>query len=337
MDSPMVILKAVVDMWYRGIPADQGTLNSLPPDAQEILQFLINDMKSVQDFSVAMAAGTMNRELKARGVMANELKHLHDDLRHLAWQAKKVSQGDLKQEITFMGEFSDSFNRLVGNMAEHREKQARELSESRMATIFAMAKLSEARDEDTGHHLERTRSFCGILAEGLGHDNRFEHVINQEFINDLHSASPLHDIGKVAIPDSILLKKGPLDDSEQHIMREHPKLGADTLLAVRHTYPNNRFIDMGIQIARSHHERWDGRGYPDGLSGLAIPLAARIMAIADVYDALRAQRCYKLPFSHEDSTAIIQKGSGTQFDPGIVEVFLEHTESFNQVWTDLRD
>ncbi len=336
-ESAILILKAIVDVWYRACPPSTTLLENLEPDLRDSLSFLLEDMQEVLEFTSQMAKGKMNTDLKARGRMAQELKGLHTDLRHLAWQARKVAEGDLGQSISFMGEFSDAFNRIVGDLAEYRATQTKELAEARMATIFAMAKLSEARDEDTGLHLERTRTFCEILAKGLSHDMRFRKIIDESFIESLRNASPLHDIGKVAIPDRILLKHGPLDDEEILVMKEHPRLGAETLMAVRSSYPHNTFIDMGIAIARSHHERWDGKGYPDGLGGLDIPLPARIMAVSDVYDALRARRCYKNPLSHDESIKIIEKSSGQQFDPGIVEVFNKYSHEFESVWMELQD
>lgn len=335
--SAGLVLKAVVDLWYRGCPPSETLLAGLEPELRDNLVFMLEDMKEVQDFTGLMAKGKMGSELKSRGRMAQELRGLHADLRHLAWQARKVAEGDLGQSITFMGEFSDAFNRIIGDLAEYRATQTKELAEARMATIFAMAKLSESRDEDTGLHLERTRIFCEILAKGLSHDMRFRKIIDEPFIEALRNASPLHDIGKVAIPDRILLKHGPLNEEESQVMKEHPRLGAETLMAVRSSYPHNSFIDMGIAIARSHHERWDGTGYPDGIGGMDIPLPARIMAISDVYDALRARRCYKEPLSHEESTEIIRNAAGQQFDPGIVEVFIKYSHEFATVWQELQD
>lgn len=335
--APEAMLKAFVDMWYRGCPPNEQTLVCIPVELRDNLRYLLEDMGEVLQFTEALSRGSLGRDLRSRGRMAGELRDLHADLRHLAWQARKIAEGNLEQDITFMGEFSEAFNRIVGELAVSQERQTKELAEARMATIFAMAKLSEFRDEDTGHHLERTRSFCEILARGLSEDLRFRRVINQEFIEALRNASPLHDIGKVAIPDAILLKQGPLNEEEQAIMRRHPELGAQTLMAVRGNYPNNSFIDMGIAIARSHHERWDGNGYPDRLSGLDIPLPARIMAVSDVYDALRAKRCYKAPMSHGESVSIIAGGSEIQFDPGIVDVFRDRAAEFDSVWLEMQD
>ncbi|NPV00811.1 MAG: response regulator [Brevinematales bacterium] len=211
------------------------------------------------------------------------------------------------------------------------QRQVKEISDSQMATIFAIAKLAESRDEDTGTHLERVQKYCRILALKLREKEPYQAEIDNSFIRDIFQASPLHDIGKVAIPDAILLKQGKLTPEEFEVMKTHTSLGSDTLKAVNVNYPNNSFINMGIKISRSHHERWDGMGYPDGLSAGNIPLCARIMAIADVYDALRSKRCYKPPFPHDKSRDIIMEGKGAQFDPIVVETFEETQNEFREI------
>jgi putative two-component system response regulator len=206
-------------------------------------------------------------------------------------------------------------------------EQVEEILDSHMATIFAMARLAESRDDETGTHLERVRAFCRLLGEGMAHNNGLE----GQYVRHLVHAGPLHDIGKVGISDAILLKPGRLTPDEFEIMKTHTVLGAQTLEAVRAEYSSNAFVSMGIDIARSHHERWDGGGYPDGLAGEAIPLCGRIMAVADVYDALRSKRVYKPPMPHEESCRIILEGSGTQFDPSVIRVFAERADEFEAV------
>ena len=198
--------------------------------------------------------------------------------------------------------------------------QVKEISDSQVAMIFALAKLSESRDDDTGRHIDRVRAVCKVLAMNLRASG--EHaVIDETYVENIFWASPLHDVGKVGIPDAILLKPGKLTADEFDTMMTHTIIGAETLDAVTKQYRNNSFLNMGAKIARSHHERWDGSGYPDGLHGEAIPLSARIVTVADVYDALRSKRPYKAAFSHEKSRDIILEGSGSQFAPSMVHAF----------------
>ncbi len=216
------------------------------------------------------------------------------------------------------------------DLEERIQKQVREISEAQISTIIALAKLAEERDGDTGKHIERVRLHCRSLARALQKSSPYAREIDEAFVENIYHASALHDIGKVGIKDSILQKPGVLSPEEYGEIKRHPLIGARTLQTVQEAYPNNTFIGMGIEITRSHHERWDGQGYPDGLVGEAIPLSARIMAVADVYDALRMERCYKPAFPHDRAVAIIQEGRGTQFDPVVVDAFLELGETFRQ-------
>ena len=209
--------------------------------------------------------------------------------------------------------------------------QVKEIADSQMSTIFALSKLAESRDSDTGEHLARVQRFCRLLAERLSQASPYKTHINAEFIHDLSSASPLHDIGKVAIEDSVLLKPGRLTPEEFETMKTHTTIGAQTLEDVRSLYPGNSFINMGILIARGHHEKWDGSGYPQGQAGEDIPLPARIMAVADVYDALRSKRCYKTSLTRAQSREIILSGSGRHFDPVLVEAFVQEEEQIEAI------
>lgn len=216
-------------------------------------------------------------------------------------------------------------------------RQVAEITHSQQATIFALAKLSHTRDDDTGLHLERVRSFCKLIAQAMAELPAFHDTVTPAFIDAIYHASPLHDVGKVGIEDRILLKPGRLTEDEFTIMKTHATIGATTLASVHSLYPNNGFIEMGIEIARHHHEKWNGKGYPDGLAGQAIPLSARIMALADVYDALRSARPYKKPFSHSKAKEIITAESGTLLDPAIVAVFVAQHQAFATVFTELDD
>lgn len=204
--------------------------------------------------------------------------------------------------------------------------------EGRDLTIFALAKLAESRDPETGSHLERIREYCRILAEELSHSREFGDTIDGEFIELLYLTTPLHDIGKVGIPDNVLLKPGKLSAEEFEVMKQHTLIGGNTLRTVARLHAGRgAFLDMACDIAFSHHERFDGRGYPYGLAGDAIPLCSRITALADVYDALTNKRVYKPAFSHDESRKLILDGQGSQFDPRVVEAFLACEDEFQLV------
>lgn len=221
----------------------------------------------------------------------------------------------------------------------HLEDRVREqvssITLAQMETIFALSKLAESRDPETGAHLERVREYCKLLVVALAQTDKYALMIDSDFIQNLFIASPLHDIGKVGIPDHILLKPGRYTDEEFTVLKTHPSIGAATLREVNKKNESNSFVKIGIEVAESHHEKWDGTGYPYGLAGDAIPLSARILAVADVYDALRAKRCYKEPLSHEASRAIILEGSGKHFDPDVVACFLANEAAFEEIWREL--
>jgi putative two-component system response regulator len=203
--------------------------------------------------------------------------------------------------------------------------------ETRDVAIFALARLAESRDPETGAHLERVQQYSRRLAQELAADAKYHDIIDSEFIRLIYLTSPLHDIGKVGIPDSVLLKPGPLTKKEVTIMRAHSSIGAETLDAALRKFPEASFLRMARDIAASHHEWFDGTGYPNGLKGNDIPLSGRLVALADVYDALTTKRVYKESFSHHIARSIILEEAGTHFDPEIVEAFLRAEEDFIRI------
>jgi putative two-component system response regulator len=202
---------------------------------------------------------------------------------------------------------------------------------SKGTLIFALAKLTETRDNETGEHLDRIRVFSRLLAEQLFAMGVYTDTINRRFIQSVYETSPLHDVGKVGIPDAILLKKGKLTKDEFEIIKQHTLIGYNTLISVTRQGKKSKYLEMAAEIACSHHEKWDGSGYPKGLSGLDIPLAARIVAMADVYDALRSQRVYKPAYSHEEARKIILFKSKGHFDPNVIEAFIKLDSVFREI------
>jgi len=209
--------------------------------------------------------------------------------------------------------------------------------ETRDLAMFALAKLSESRDPETGAHIERVQCYARLLARHLSTTERHHETIDTEFIRLIFQTTPLHDIGKVGIPDSILLKPGKLTDDEIAVMRTHVTLGAQTLEASLQRFPNVRFLQMAREIALGHHERWDGKGYPSGLAGAVIPLAARIVALADVYDALTTRRVYRDAMPHGQAKQLIVRERGAHFDPDIVDAFLKIERQFIATREQYRD
>ena len=207
----------------------------------------------------------------------------------------------------------------------------RKLQNARMATILGLAKLAEYRDEGTGTHLERIREYAKLLAEALSNNPKYTGHITPEYVDDIYQSSILHDIGKVGIPDAVLLKPDKLSDEEFNVIKRHTTLGGDAIKAIEAKIEGQSFLALGKEIAYNHHEKWDGSGYPRGLSGEGIPLSARIIALADVYDALTTKRFYKEAFSHKRSRQIIVDLKGTHFDPEMVDVFLALQDEFNRI------
>ncbi len=216
-------------------------------------------------------------------------------------------------------------------------EQVKVVTASQMATIFALAKLAESRDDDTGKHIERVQTFGRVLADRMREMRLHVTQLTTAFIDNLYQTASLHDIGKVGAPDSILLKPGKLTAEEFDEMKKHCALGANTLAAVLKRHPDNQFLRMGVDVARSHHEKWDGSGYPDGLKGATIPLSARIVALADFYDALTSKRCYRPAFSHEDTCRMIQEGGGSHFDPDAVAAFTTREYQFRRIQQEMQN
>ncbi len=211
-------------------------------------------------------------------------------------------------------------------------RRGRELAAIQDVTILAMASLAQTRDNDTGNHIRRTQHYLRVLAQHLKTHDRFRLFLDDRTIDMLFKSAPLHDIGKVGIPDRILLKPGRFEPHEMEVMKTHCALGRD---AIQHAEDQLglevEFLKYAKEIAYGHQEKWDGSGYPQGLAGDAIPISARLMAVADVYDALISRRVYKEGMPHEKAVAIIAQGKGTHFDPDIVEAFLTLQQQFHEI------
>ena len=226
---------------------------------------------------------------------------------------------------------------VIRNITRRKEMERQVLEASRLvdhsrrAAIIGLAKLAEYRDRETGTHLERIREYTRILTTALADTPGLQHLISPSFLEDITLSSVLHDIGKVGIPDAILCKPGQLDEEEFEIMKKHCLYGRDVLASACRDAGNVTFLTMGQEITHYHHERWDGSGYPEGKSGTDIPLSARIVALADVYDALTSRRCYKQSLAHERARTIIVGERGRHFDPQVVDAFLATEKEFMRI------
>jgi HD-GYP domain-containing protein (c-di-GMP phosphodiesterase class II) len=239
-------------------------------------------------------------------------------------KVQQIAGGDLDarvEGVTGRDEIADlagSFNKMTADLKGLVDRIACEHAAHRDAVIFALAKLADTRDDDTGKHLERICRFVEVIATEMA---KTHPEIDDGWISTVTITAALHDIGKVGIPDAVLCKPGKLTDEEHKLIQKHTMIGGDTLLAIKQRWEEDTFLVTATEIAFAHHEKWDGSGYPFGLAKEDIALAARITAVADVYDALTSQRVYKPSMSHEEACRIINEGAGSHFDPAVVEAF----------------
>lgn len=226
-------------------------------------------------------------------------------------------------------DFLKSQNEILEQKVIDRTAKMEELQD---VVMVAMGSLAEARDPETGNHIRRTQRYVKCLAGKLKQHPKFSDFLTPETITLLYKSAPLHDIGKVGVPDNILLKPGKLTDEEYEEMKKHTNYGFDAIVAAEESMAEGgNFLYYAKEIALYHQEKWDGSGYPEGLAGEAIPVSARLMAVADVYDALISRRVYKPPFSHEKAVSIIEEGRGSHFDPNMVDAFIAISAEFKAI------
>lgn len=241
---------------------------------------------------------------------------------------------DREQFIVLMDQeerFAQRILRLLSaRLRQSNQVGTLDLLRAHQGLIISLAELAESRDTSTGAHLYRVRDYCTLLAKRMAEDPRFKDQVGPDFIEAIYYVSPLHDIGKVAVPDSILLKQGKLTDEEFEIVKTHTVIGGRSLDTVIQ-YCDLQMFRMARDIIVGHHERYDGQGYPAGVKGDDIPLAARIMTIADFYDALRSERVYKAAFTNEEAVKIMREEIGKEFDPAIAEIMLVHIDEFDEI------
>ncbi len=269
-------------------------------------------------FLTAMAAA----EDEIRGLGLGAADYITKPIIPPVLLARVETQIKVKAAADFLRDQNDFLEQEV-------QRRTREVTAIQDVTIHAMASLAETRDNETGNHIRRTQHYVKLMAELLREHPRFGHFLDEETIKLLFKSAPLHDIGKIGIPDRILLKPGRYTAEEFEIMKTHTTLGRD---AIQHAEDQLGitvdFLQLAKEIAYSHQEKWDGSGYPQGLAGDDIPISARLMALADVYDALISRRVYKPGMPHAQAVEIIREGRGAHFDPDICDAFLAHSERF---------
>ena len=224
----------------------------------------------------------------------------------------------------------------VYQLRDNRNK-ADAIAKMQNALIVTMADMVESRDSDTGAHVLKTAAYVRIIVHGLKRNGYYAEKINEKYMRDVEMSAPLHDVGKINIPDAILNKPGKLTDEEYEIMKTHTIAGKKILESAISSMEGDNYLKEARNMAAYHHERWDGKGYPEGLHGEVIPLSARIMAVADVFDALSSPRVYKPAFSFEEAINMIKEGAGKQFDPKCVEVFVESIAEVKKVMNKYKD
>ena len=290
----------------------------------EVLERL-REAPATRDIPVMFTTAMNSTEDETHGLVLGAVDYITKPLRPAIVLARVHTQLELHR----------ARNRLKQDNVLLEGEIARRMRENQLiqdVTIRALARLAETRDNETGNHIQRTQSYVRLLATRLSSHPRFAATLSNRYIEILARSAPLHDIGKVGIPDDILLKPGKLTSDEWEVMKTHTTLGCDAItLAERDIDSSVDFFALAKEIVRWHHERWDGKGYPDGLVGEAIPVSARLMAVADVFDALISKRVYKEAFSFESVRKIISEERGRQFDPDITDAFLSGCEEFEAI------
>ncbi len=293
-------------------------------DGYEVCNRIRNNPRS-QDVPVLFLSAQNEVDDERSGLAFGANDYLRKPVAPPILLARLETQLRLKEAKDQLREQNDHLDRQV--LARTRELEA-----MHDVTILALASLAETRDNETGNHLLRTQNYVRALAEHLRRHPRFAAELTPATIECLFKSAPLHDIGKVGIPDRILLKPGRLDATEYEVMKRHPELGYQALVHAEELLGQSiPFLRTAKEIVLCHHERWDGTGYPQGLAGEAIPLGARLMAVADVYDAIISRRVYKPEMPHAKAMQVICEGSGTHFDPDVVEAFLAVESTFKDI------
>jgi putative two-component system response regulator len=307
-------------------PPDLILLDLMMPemDGYDVLRRLKDD-PATADIPVIFLTARAEVEDEQRGLSLGAVDYIHKPISPPIVRVRVRNQLTVSHARRVLHDQNAVLEALV------KERTA-EVVLMRDATIHALASLAETRDNETGNHIRRTQNYVAALAHRLKEHPRFREVLSEANIELLHKSAPLHDIGKTGVPDRILLKPGKLDPDEWEIMKRHTIYGRDVIQEVeRYVGHSDSFLRFAREIAYSHQEKWDGSGYPEGLAGDEIPVSARLMAVADVYDALITRRVYKPAFTHEEAMDIMRKGRGSHFDPDVLDAFVSIEDEFRAI------
>lgn len=307
-------------------PPDLILLDIMMPemDGYEVCRQLKSDPRT-RDLPIIFLTAMTAEEDEEKGLKLGAVDYITKPISPSVVLARVENHLKLKAAADFLRDKADYLEAEV-------TRRTREIAAIQDVTILAMASLAETRDTDTGNHIRRTQRYVYLLAKHLSSHPRFADELDELHINLLYKSAPLHDIGKVGIPDRILLKPGRFTPEEFEIMKTHTTLGRDAIAHAEQSLGTPvEFLACAKEIAYAHQEKWDGTGYPLGLSGDDIPISARLMAVADVYDALISRRVYKEGIPHEKAVQIMEESSGTHFDPDVVDAFLARQEEFKAI------
>lgn len=272
---------------------------------------------TTRDIPVIFVTAMGEVQNEAKGLMCGGADYIHKPFDPAIVRARVQNMAELKR-------YRDCLQDII-------RAQTAALRKTQVGTIMALADLAEWRDPETGEHIKRTQEYVRCIAQELARNPKFITELTPDFVEMLYMCAPLHDMGKVSISDAILLKPSKLTPEEFAVMQKHCEFGAAIIRRSLERIGHEPFLEMAYQVARWHHDRWDGEGYPDGLMGEAIPLAARIMSVADVYDALISERPYKPPMEHEEAMRIIVEDRGKRFDPDVVDAFCDVSVQIQEI------
>ena len=300
-------------------------------DGYEVCEHLKHD-DATKDIPVIFVTAKTEKIDEHRGLSLGAVDYITKPINPEIMLARVKSHVALKVASDLLKDKNVSLEKEIARRTQVALDQAKELNAIQDIAFYAMVSLAETRDNETGSHIKRTQIYVKLLAQKLRENPAYSPHLSDEVIELLYKSAPLHDIGKIGIADEILLKKGKLTEQEFESMKAHTTLGFKAIEnAEKASESSCSFLRFAKEIALYHHEHWDGSGYPAGLRGEAIPLSARLMAVADVYDALISKRVYKPAFTHEDAVNIINEGNGTHFDPNIVAAFNDIAQDLYQV------